>query len=477
MTGISEDRCARCAQVLALLALLGVSPARGAAGPGALPEAYWWRRSLSLSLATDPLQALAVPEGIASAIEWAPIYDGPHASRVRQTLATMRVVAQAGAWRYGAEVEQGSALGAGGEAEWNARLAVPSATTGALGVERTGRRSAYAAAASFWDGHVGGAFSARVRAAPGVEGAVSWSRRTAGGSLFARWDDNGFAGIVDASGTWTEERARGVVSLKLAGSVVASIREETFDRTPQPSETREWLGRRLLWRAEGISVLGRNRMGRWFADYTSGHGWEGLRVDRNGALYARADAPIRSRDLTIEWDPAGVPLRLRTWSGAWSQKARGNVAMWPFDPLLGLVGTHRVAHAEASLAHRGFSIDRGGAADRFLDGGAALWRLEPRADYSSWRATFFGIGREDETSNESNVRAITLLGLRAALLVRAGGTRIRIEGIQWLPVRIEREGETGGGSGGSGGGGVFGPSDSGGSSTGGSVVRVSITSS
>lgn len=460
--------------LLIATAALAMAPVAYAATPAALPEAYWWRRAIPPSLAMEPLHALTGPVGVASAVEWAPIYDGPHASRVRQDVATARFVAESGEWRWGAELEQGSAIGVGGESEWNARLATPSATTGAFGVARAGLRGAFAASIASWGGHVGGAVSARVRAAPGVEGAVCWSRHIAGGSVFARWDDNGIAGVVDAAGTWMEERGRAAVSVRLPASTVATVRIETFGRTPQAPEASEWLERRLLWRAEGLSLEGRGRTGRWSADYASGHGREGLRVEREGAPYARADAPIHSRDLTVEWDPATVAIRLRAWAGTWSQGARGNIAMWPFDPLLGLVGTHRVAHAEASLTHRGFSVDRGGSADRFLDAGVALWRLSPKADYASWRATFFGIGREDESSGESDVQAITLIGLRAALQVRAGAARVRIEGIQWLPIRIEREEEARGGGGGSGGG-VFGSGDSGGTSTGGSIVRVSIT--
>lgn len=475
-----KHRYRRMARTAALMAMVAMLPSFAApltayaAGPSALPDAYWWHRSPSALVAVDPLEALTGPVGVRSAFEWAPIYDGPHASRIRQDLGMSRFVTAMGDWRCGVEIEQGSAIGAGGESDWNARLATPSTTSGAFGISRTGARAAYAGALSLWDGHVGGALSATVQASPGIRGSLSWSRRSAGGTLFARWDDNGVAGIVDAEGTWAEAHARGAVSVRLPVSTVATVHMETFDRTPHSAEASEWLERTLVWRAQGVSLEGQGRLGRWSAAYVSGEGREGLRVERNGAPYARADAPLRSSDVTLEYDPAALPLKLRAWSGTWSQGARGNVSMWAFDPLLGLAGTHRVAHAEAALTHHGFSIDRGGAAEYFLDPGVALWRLAPKADYSTWRAAFFGIGREDESSGESEVQALTLLGLRAALQVRAAGVRIRVEGVQWVPIHIERESSASTGGGGSGGG--IGSSDSGGASTGGSIVRVSVTS-
>ncbi len=463
------------ATVLVFLALLVSTPASGA-GPDPLPEAYWWREVAPRSAAVDPLRAVEGAAGVACEVEWAPIYDGPHASRVRQERVSIRSVSSRAGWLLGAEVAEASGEGGNGEEQWFARVSQPRFTAGTLVVGRSGARAACALALSQVDRRTGLAASARARFSEGITVGWRWSRSPASGRLVARWEDGDVTGNVDASGSWTDQRSSCDLSVALPLRLSARLGLDALDRSPSASGPGDRAERPLVWSGGRASLGGVAPGGRWTAEAGWGRGYETIRVVRGGAAYARASGPVESRDATVEWRSGSAPLCLHAWSGTWRESARGSVAMWPFDSFLGLVGAQRVAQGAVSLAHRGLRADVGADRGWILDGGVALWRLEPSAEYTSWRASFFGLGREDRTSGESRIRGVTALGLRAAVHVRLGGIRLNLEGVQWIPVHVGRTQAGRGGEPTAGAGGPSSGSPSSDASAGGEVLRVSLVS-
>src|SRR5262249_55289826 len=159
------------------------------------------------------------------------------------------------------------------------------------------------------------------------------------------------------------------------------------------------------------------------------------------------------------------------WTGVWRGAARGSLALWPFDAAVAMSGTRMVAHSEGTLDHWGLSVDLGRPATGRVDGGLALWSLAPRASYDSWQGTFFGLGREDQSSGTTDLHSVLALGARMGLAADWFGARYRVEAVQWVPVRVERE-RVGAGS---AGGGTSGPGAStSGGARGGTILRISI---
>src|SRR5262249_61011417 len=129
----------------------------------------------------------------------------------------------------------------------------------------------------------------------------------------------------------------------------------------------------------------------------------------------------------------------------WRGGARGSLALWPFDAAAAVSGTRRVAHSEGVLDHWGLSVDLGRPASSRADGGLALWSLAPRASYDSWQGTWFGLGREDQSSGATDLRSVLVVGAKLGLAAEWFGARYRVEAVQWVPVRTERDQDAAGG--------------------------------
>src|SRR4029077_18772707 len=94
------------------------------------------------------------------------------------------------------------------------------------------------------------------------------------------------------------------------------------------------------------------------------------------------------------------------------------------------------------------------APEHGIDGGLALWRLAPRADFAGWQATAMGLGRDDASSGEVAIRSAWACGVRLGAAVRWSALSLRVEGVQWVPLRIDRGLGSESASGGRGGGGA-----------------------
>jgi hypothetical protein len=305
---------------------------------------------------------------------------------------------------------------------------------------------------------------------------ASTSRWAQSGILFVRWEDDGLAAEVDASGRWREERSRARIDLMVRRWLGIKASLETLGRSPIPGEAEDHLDREFDWKAYGLEVRARLPGVSVEASLEHGSGRQELSVSRRGTAYVRAEGPLASSQATLLLEPASLPVEIRAWDGHGEGDARGHVAMWPFDGLLGLIGSQRAANGAATLDHDGLSVDLHRRAGPGFDGGVAVWRMAPRATFSSWRSAFFGLGREDESFGETRIRSLTALGLRGAVQSRWGGTGIRLELVQWVPVNVSREPQDSpSGPGEAGMGSDEGAGGTGGSS-GGTIVRVTVTS-
>jgi len=250
------------------------------------------------------------------------------------------------------------------------------------------------------------------------------------------WDEDGVETEVDASGDWSEQRAEAGIETVTPWGLAFEGGLSALDRAPLGGAGGDRLERRLLWRSSHFVARARFSWARVSLGLDHGSGQEDLRVARGGTAYAHAKGPREKSQLRLAFETVGGRLSVTVWKGSMGGDARGDVAMWPFDAALGLVGTRRVAWAEASLQQAGLAVDLLPESAHTLDGGIAVWRLEPKARFSSWRAPFFGLGREDQTSGASRVRDVIALGARGGATVRLAGASLRVEVIQWVPVRV-----------------------------------------
>ena len=409
-----------------------------ASGPDALPDALFWRREAALSLQLDPLQALSCPGGWTWESEWAPLYDGPRGERVRREQNTLRLVSEERPLRWGFEVDQSASVDRGGEEGWSVRSERPRSADATLAGSYRSDRAAAALAVGQSERSPGASFSARLRVARAITAGWSLSRWARSGRLRVLWDEDGVETEVDASGDWSEQRAEAGIQAVTPWGLAFEGGLSALDRAPRGGAEGDRLERRLLWRSSHATARARLSWARVSLGLDHGSGQEDLRVSRGGTAYAHAKGPREKTQLRLAFETVGGRLSVTLWKGSTRGDARGDVAMWPFDGALGLVGTRRVAWAEASLQHAGLAVDLLPGSAHTLDGGLAVWHLEPDARFSSWRASFFGLGREDQMSGASRVRDVIALGARGGARVRLAGASLRVEVIQWVPVRVLR---------------------------------------
>ncbi|OGF23918.1 MAG: hypothetical protein A2V63_04640 [Candidatus Eisenbacteria bacterium RBG_19FT_COMBO_70_11] len=458
-------RRAIAAALAGLVALAGAAPA-WAIEPGALPEPVWWRPAPVLSLIEDPLGAIPRGARFEAEAEWAPLYADRDGGRFEQARRTLRLRVPAAGWRLAGELEARDNVARAGDGPWALGAEQPLGVRGALGVMRAGRRFAGAVAGGAREGRPGAAAGGRLLLLPGAEFGVGLSLWPERGQLEARWDDI----AVRAFGHWTDRRAHWNLSLGRTQGLRVSLGQESLDRVADAPGEGDWIAPEAAWRASRFTLSGPGLHGRWEGSVEYGEGRQGLCVWRDGARYGRMTGPVTNGLVALGWSAARAPVALRAWAGRWRGEERGSLALWPFDDLGGLLGTRQVAHSNGSLDAVGLALDRSVGPGAGWDGGLALWSLSPRADYASWHSTVLGLGRTDESAGTVTLRSALLLGVRAAAGLRVAGTRIRLEGVQWLPLRVERAGTAAGG----GSAGTPGVAVGGASSSGGTVLRISV---
>lgn len=457
---------------VALLAAAALSVAPGSArafDPDVLPEPLWWRAAPSLSLAEHPLRALRDPAAFRSDGEWAPLYAGRDGARIERGRRSLELRTPRGPWRGGFELRVRQDVLRGGDApQWLGTERLRS-TLAIVGLARESGPFGAAAAVMRDQGSFGVAAEARAHLGTGGEAWWRWSRVPEAGRMVARWSD----AEVIAAGRWIDQRVAWSVALPI-GAFALGLGQEALDRrnSGEITSAGDRLEPALAWRASLAEVAVHELGARWTTSVNYGEGRERWRVSRDGTPYAGAAGTVIRQLVALEIAPDGAPIELHAWSGRWSGSARGSVALWPFDPLATLAGTRRLALSSGSLHHRGLSVERTTPSGTGFGGGLALCWLAPRASYESWQATLMGLGRSDEDTGASDLRAALALGARLGAALQWRGMRAGVELVQWVPVRVDR-GPSDGPAAGSGGG-ATGGSRASGNDRGGTMVRVSV---
>jgi hypothetical protein len=451
----------------AVLAIALASGPAAAIEPDVLPEVAWWRVHEVASLARDPLSALAAPPGAGIEAEWAPLYRGRDDARYESSRRSLRTTGASGSWRFATELDQRTLALRGGEGIWRLHAERPLEARAAAGIAGSYRRVRLAVSAGGAEGSAPAlAGGARVELAPGWDAEARWSLEPDQGLLRARWDDV----HVLAPGRWKDRR----IALGIGGTLDGlrwSVVQSSLDRGGLAAGGGDRLAPTLAWRSSRVDLSAAALGTRWDARLEHGEGREGFRVYRDAAPYVTVAGPVVNSSATLSARPARSSLAGRLWIGCWRGDANGALALWPFDELALIAGTRRVAESSVRLNHGGVAIDRlpGGTV---IDGGLALWRVAPVADYESWQATAMGMGRDDPSSGVTAIRSAWIAGVRLAAGVEWAGVALRLEGVQWVPVRIERAGRaTGGGSSSGGDPGSTGASGTPGKEWGGTVIR------
>ena len=137
---------------------------------------------------------------------------------------------------------------------------------------------------------------------------------------------------------------------------------------------------------------------------------------------------------TLVLSPAHERWSVRMWAGENRASAAGALALWPFDGVAAAIGTRLAANGSFEMRHCGAALNGGPANKRGWDGGVALWALEPVGRYESWRATLFGLGRDDNQVREVPSKRTLLAGIRVAYTMPVGKRTPRVEVVQWAPL-------------------------------------------
>ena len=448
------------------------SHALGAAlEPEMLPDPLWWRGALQIPIARDPLMS-SVPAGVRLASEWAPLYNASDGGRIEQSRSSLRVATLPGRWRAGFELESRSGIARTAEADTRVGAAEPQATLRSIAVARYARRIQIGAAASQNNERAGWSFATRAEAAPWLRLSFGWSRLPERG----RAEVQAEGVVVSSEGNWDDQRVAWRLDARARPNLALWLGQQALDRRAAPAAPgpadRDRLVPTLAWRASEVGIDALLLDTRWIAIIRYGEGRQRTSITRGGTQYAAITGPLFNSLASFEARPARLPLAARAWAGRWSSDARASLALWPFDGAAALLGTRRVARSSASLDHSGVGLDYV-PARHALEGGLALSRLVPRAEYQTWQATLFGLGHEDYTSGETGLREAWLLGTRLATSAAWRGVRARIEAVQWIPVQMKNERATGAGV---PSGGAEAPR-AGPSARGGTVLRISLETS
>src|SRR5262249_41016061 len=228
------------------------------------------------------------------------------------------------------------------------------------------------------------------------------------------------------------------VVLGFADNVGLAVTGAWLQRASTSFGPSDGLAPQLWWRTGKVALSARAIHSRWHASFETGEGEEGFRVLRTSTPYLVLGGPVWGSLAELTLEPGRSPIMVRAWPGVWRGAARGSLALWPFDAAVAMSGTRMVAPSEGTLDHWGLSVDLGRPATGRVDGGLALWSLAPRASYDSWQGTFFGLGREDQSSGTTDLHSVLALGARMGLAADWFGARYRVEAVQWVPVRVER---------------------------------------
>lgn len=419
--------------VLAAVAVtLGVTAAFAGLEPDVLPEPLWWRGEPGLPLARDPRPPAA--RTLRAASEWAPLYvtsDGQRFERERHVLFAS---APAGAWRAAVELESsfGVANGTGSSAVMG--TGSPEQRTAAFALSREGRRFGGGAALSTTGDRAGWGLSGSARLAPGLTASARWSSTPERGTLDVSWEGT----VVSAAGDWQARRA----GWRLEGQGTKGafwFAQDALERrmAEEPAEPGDQFAPELSWLASTAGARWRLLGADWRAEAQAGQGRQRTAVLRAETQYALMAGPVSQALVTLDAVPVRGPLRARFWAGRWAGDARASLSLWPFDGAAAVFGTRRLARSAASLSHQGVQLDvrapRGP-----VEGGLALARLEPRADYETWQATLMGMGHDDANEGVVSLRSAWLAGARLSLSHAWSLARVRAEVVQWVPFRIER---------------------------------------
>jgi len=231
---------------------------------------------------------------------------------------------------------------------------------------------------------------------------------------------------------------------------------------------------RLAWR--GATLAGSRTLGALTLATELRHGEARQRIDvsRNGVPYAVAAGPVREDVAIASGGPRSARWVARAWAGRSHSAGSGYLALWPFDGIAAVAGTRYAAHTDLELRHVGVAIDGRAAERRGWDGGLALWIVDPRGRYESWRGTLFALGRDDYGSDALGPARTWLAGVRLARTQQLAWVRLRAEAVQWAPVRVERTASAVAASSGTSGGEASASSGAHARAWGGTVVRVAL---
>lgn len=447
-----------------------LAPCAWGGGPEAVPEATWWGVRMTQPLRERPLRVLEGTAGAELEGEWSPLYRDGDGALVEGTRRAVRIFGSSGAWHGAAEAEDAWAAARGGGDRLRLGAEEFRARRGTVAFGRAIERGGISVAASVeHDLPPGFGVAAFARPLPGARFEAGATQAHVRGALSVSWDDT----EVRAPGRWLERRAHWRIEAD-PGRTTFALGQEALDQRGagggDGDQVEPWLG----WRETRAAVSAGVRGIAVVVDAAHGDGFQATRVRRDGMTYANAEGPVRRDAVEVTLGPSASTLRLRGWAGRWTGDGAGVLSLWPFEPLTALTGTRRAARSSASLSHRGLALEREVAGRPGWRAGVALWALAPRADYSTWQTTLFGLGRDDYSEGESTLEEALLLGVKLGETFEWAGVRLSLDAVQWLPVRVrETESEDGGSSGGGGTGGATAP-DAGSSTRGGTVLRIRV---
>ena len=427
---------------------VGATAFGSAAAPSFVTETIAWGGARALPLEIAPLAALASP-ALQLSTEWAPLYRGKDGARFEQARQQARFATSWRAWRAAAELSSEASTFRGGQTEWGFDAGAAPAHRGAVALGATSARAAMAASATVSpEGRAGFALETRADVAPGWSAMLGASDVPREGRLDVRWEDE----AITSSGRWDERHARASIEAAgRAGRLAATL--EAFDRIPALGRATDGFEPRLAWR--DASMAASRAVGRAVlsAELRHGEGRQRLVVSRHGTAYAVAAGPLREDVAIAGAGPRSGRWQARAWMGRNRDEASGSLALWPFDGLAAVAGTRYAARTDIDLRHAGVALDGRHAEHRGWDGGLALWVVDPRGRYETWRGTLFALGRDDYSGDDWGAARTWLAGVRVARTQDIASLRLRAELVQWAPAYIERDhgAATAGSSGSSGG--------------------------
>jgi len=420
---------------------VGAAAFGSGAAPSFVTETIVWNGAHALPLETAPLALLGRPPA-AFTSEWAPLYRGADGTRLEQAHQDVRVAASFGAWWAGADLASESSAFRGGqsrgESQWGFDAGAAPAQHGAVAAGIAQTRGAAAIATSIAaDGRVGLAVEGRAMLAPAWSALVRASATPRDGALDVRWQDE----AIESSGQWNEQRALARIDASVAAASLAATLE-AFDRVPvRERAPADGFEPHLTWRGATLAASGAIGVVEVAAELRHGEGRQRIDVSRAGVPYAVAAGPVREDVAIASAGPRTGRWSARAWTGRSHDAASGSLALWPFDGIAAVAGTRYAAHTDLELQHAGVSIDGRAAEHRGWDGGLALWIVDPRGHYESWRGTLFALGRDDYGSDEFGAARAWLAGMRLARSQPLAWLRLRAEWVQWAPVAVERSRE------------------------------------